>query len=81
MKTSSGFEYKIEESRLKNYELVEALADLESNPLSLPKVLRLLLGDQVESLKNHLRSSDGTVSTEALMEEVKEIFESGQLKK
>ncbi|HEO8382893.1 TPA: hypothetical protein VBX40_001158, partial [Streptococcus agalactiae] len=51
MKTSSGFEYKIEESRLKNYELVEALADLESNPLSLPKVLRLLLGDQVESLK------------------------------
>ncbi|HFZ6457172.1 TPA: hypothetical protein ACGMY3_000157 [Streptococcus agalactiae] len=32
MKTSSGFEYKIEESRLKNYELVEALADLESNP-------------------------------------------------
>ncbi|HGD5674847.1 TPA: hypothetical protein ACIZUS_001041 [Streptococcus agalactiae] len=61
MKTSSGFEYKIEESRLKNYELVEALADLESNPLSLPKVLRLLLGDQVESLKNHLRASDGTV--------------------
>lgn len=81
MKTSSGFEYKIEESRLKNYELVEALADLESNPLSLPKVLRLLLGDQVESLKNHLRASDGTVLTEALMEEVKEIFESGQLKK
>ncbi|CZT38831.1 hypothetical protein [Streptococcus agalactiae] len=81
MKTSSGFEYKIEESRLKNYELVEALADLESNPLSLPKVLRLLLGDQVESLKNHLRSEDGTVSTEAIMEEVKEIFESGQLKK
>ncbi|MCC9894719.1 hypothetical protein HK149_01525 [Streptococcus agalactiae] len=81
MKTSSGFEYKIEESRLKNYELVEALADLESNPLSLPKVLRLLLGDQVESLKNHLRARDGTVSTEALMEEVKEIFESGQLKK
>ncbi|HGK6894140.1 TPA: hypothetical protein ACJ5R0_001871 [Streptococcus agalactiae] len=81
MKTSSGFEYKIEESRLKNYELVEALADLESNPLSLPKVLRLLLGDQVESLKNHLCASDGTVSTEALMEEVKEIFESGQLKK
>ncbi|MFS5124372.1 hypothetical protein V2T15_07150 [Streptococcus agalactiae] len=81
MKTSSGFEYKIEESRLKNYELVEALADLESNPLSLPKVLRLLLGDQVESLKNHLRASDGTVSTKALMEEVKEIFESGQLKK
>ncbi|MEE3765705.1 hypothetical protein V2H07_01080 [Streptococcus agalactiae] len=81
MKTSSGFEYKIEESRLKNYELVEALADLESNPLSLPKVLRLLLGDQVESLKNHLRASDGTVSMEALMEEVKEIFESGQLKK
>ncbi|MFT0822827.1 hypothetical protein [Streptococcus agalactiae] len=81
MKTSSGFEYKIEESRLKNYELVEALAELETSPLLLPKVLRLLLGHQVEDLKNHLRSEDGTVSTEAIMEEVKEIFESGQLKK
>ncbi|EPV91339.1 hypothetical protein SAG0014_12365, partial [Streptococcus agalactiae FSL S3-586] len=31
METKSGFKYEIEESRLKNYELVEALAELETS--------------------------------------------------
>ncbi len=41
-KTSSGFEYKIEESRLKNYELYRHEADLENTGCSLPKSLMLV---------------------------------------
>ncbi|OHX26863.1 hypothetical protein BKX95_07970 [Streptococcus iniae] len=80
MKTKSGFECEISQARLDNYELVEALGELDTNPLKLPKVLNLLLGEQVETLKNHLRDGDGFVSTEAIMDEVKEIFELTKVK-
>ncbi|WP_353315705.1 hypothetical protein, partial [Streptococcus uberis] len=63
-----------------NYELVEALGELETNPLKLPSVLNLLLGDQVNKLKDHLRDKDGFVSTESIMNEVKEIFELSKAK-
>ncbi|GAA5348270.1 hypothetical protein SuUB15_10980 [Streptococcus uberis] len=80
MKTKSGFEFKISKARLDNYELVEALGELETNPLKLPSVLNLLLGDQVNKLKDHLRDKDGFVSTESIMNEVKEIFELSKAK-
>lgn len=80
MKTKSGFEFKISKARLDNYELVEALGELETNPLKLPSVLNLLLGDQVNKLKDHLRDKDGLVSTESIMNEVKEIFELSKAK-
>ncbi|MCK1227504.1 hypothetical protein [Streptococcus uberis] len=80
MKTKSGFEFKISKARLDNYELVEALGELEINPLKLPSVLNLLLGDQVNKLKDHLRDKDGFVSTESIMNEVKEIFELSKAK-
>lgn len=80
MKTKSGFEFEISKARLDNYELVEALGELETNPLKLPSVLNLLLGDQVNKLKDHLRDKDGLVSTESIMNEVKEIFELSKAK-
>lgn len=79
--TSTGFAYEISEKRLNNYELVESLADMEENPLSFPKVMKLLLGDQVTDLKDHVRDEEGFVSTEALMAECKEIFDNQQVKK
>ena len=81
-KTKSGFEYKIAEARLKNYELIEALSDLDDDPLALPKVVRLLLGKELaDKLKNHVRTPDGLVPSEKLSDEIKEIFESqNQLK-
>ncbi|WP_238385792.1 hypothetical protein [Streptococcus sp. S784/96/1] len=81
-KTSTGFEFEIEDTVKDDYELVEALAELEVNGLMLPKVMRKLLGDKVEDLKNHIRADDGHVSTQKLMAELKEIFsEQGNLKK
>jgi phage protein len=75
--TKSGFTYSISEKNIRNYELVEALGELETNPLLLPRVMNLLLGkEQAQKLKEHLRDEDGIVDTEQITSELKNIFES-----
>lgn len=74
--TKTGFAYSVLEKNLKNYELVEVLGELESNPLALPKVLKLLLGkEQTDKLKDHVRDKDGIVDTEKISDELRDIFE------
>lgn len=74
--TKTGFTYSVLEKNLKNYELVEVLGELESNPLALPKVLKLLLGkEQTDKLKDHVRDKDGIVDTEKISDELRDIFE------
>ncbi|RDW21042.1 hypothetical protein CWR48_04310 [Oceanobacillus arenosus] len=76
-KTKSGFEYKISKARLDNYELVEAIGDLDTNPLAITKVVDLLLGkENKDSLKEHVRDDDGIVSVTSLSNELTEIFTS-----
>jgi len=76
-KTKSGFHYLIPEKRLDNYELLEAISDVESNPLLMPKVLKLLFGqEQTEKLKKHLADKEGLISMEKMTDEIQEIFES-----
>lgn len=75
-KTKSGFEYKILKERLDNYELLEAIGELDTNPLILSKVVIMLLGkEQTEKLKDHLRTEDGLVPAEKMSEEITEIFQ------
>ena len=74
-KTSSGFEFAIQKNTLDNYELVEALGDIDTNPFVLTKVVNLLLGkEQKEQLKEHVRDEEGIVTTTALMAEIEDIF-------
>lgn len=81
-KTSTGFEYEVDDKRLGNYELLEAISEVDDNPLALPRVIKLLLGvDGSKALKDHVRDEEGIVSAEKLSEEIKEIFESPTLKK
>ena len=76
-KTSSGFEYEILEEQLNNYELLESIAELEENALVLPKVVNMLLGkEQKDKLTNHLRTKDGMVPLDKMMNEITEIFQS-----
>lgn len=76
-KTASGFDYEISKARLENYELIEALSEVDENPLLLPKTVNLLLGkEQANKLKDHLRDSENLVSTEKLSNEIMEIFQS-----
>ena len=77
--TKSGFEYSIPKKNLNNYELVEVLGEVDTNPLLLPKVLKLLLGkEQVEKLKNHLRDADGIIDTKKMTAELEDIFKAQQ---
>lgn len=74
-KTSTGFSYQISEERLNNYELLEAIGQLEDNPLVLAKVIQLLLGpDLAKKLKDHVRTASGIVPADRITDEVKEIF-------
>lgn len=78
-KTSTGFSYEIDEKALNNFELLDMLGDLEENPLLLPKIIKLILGEeQKKALYDHVRDKDGTVPTDRIEEELTEIFLSGQ---
>ena len=75
-KTKSGFSYELDKDRLNNYELLEAIEELEENPLVLSRVVNLLLGkEQTKKLKDHLRTENGIVPTEKMSEEITEIFQ------
>ncbi|MBR5577549.1 MAG: hypothetical protein IKW28_00975 [Lachnospiraceae bacterium] len=75
-KTRSGFEFQLDENVMNNMELIEGLAAVDQGDITaLPKVLVKLLGSETkEALYNHVRSEDGRVPIDLLVEEVKEIF-------
>ena len=81
-KTSTGFEFDIEDERLDDMELVDIMAEIDENPLLMPKLCKMLLGDeQKKRLYDHLPSEDGTVPIEATTNAIQEIFTSpGDLK-
>lgn len=56
-KTSSGFEYQIADGALDDWEVLEALVDIENGHYSAAvKILKLLLGDeQAKQLKEYCR--------------------------
>ena len=65
-KTSTGFEFDIEDERLDDMELVDIMAEIDENPLLMPKLCKMLLGEeQKKRLYDHLRSEDGRVPIEA----------------
>ena len=81
-KTSTGFEFDIEDERLDDMELVDIMEEIDENPLLMPKLCKMLLGEeQKKRLYDHLRSEDGRVPIEATTNAIQEIFDSpGDLK-
>ena len=81
-KTSTGFDFDIEDERLDDMELVDIMAEIDENPLLMPKLCKMLLGEeQKKRLYDHLRSEDGRVPIEATTNAIQEIFNSpGDLK-
>jgi len=75
--TTSGFNYEIPEENLNNYELLEELGELDTNPLALGRVVNLLLGkDQANALKNHVRTDTNIVPSDKMTNEITEILQS-----
>ena len=75
-KTKSGFKFEISKRVLDNYELMEVIAEADENPMMIPKVLTMLLGESKKDLMEHVREDDGIVPADKMMEELADIFDS-----
>lgn len=76
-KTSTGFEFKIEDDVLDDYELLEVISEVDRGDYGkVTEMVEMLLGtEQKEKLKEHVRNENGKVSAAKIMDEVKDIFE------
>lgn len=74
--TESGFEFELEDDILDDYELLEVLHKIDKGDYGLvPDMVEKLLGvEQKESLKNHIRTDKGKVSSSRMMDEIMQIF-------
>ena len=79
-KLANGFEYKIEEDHLDDFEMFENLCAIDRDANNIGLVIDVfvdLLGeDQYKALKEHLRNKKGKISTRAMVEALHEILES-----
>ena len=61
-KTTTGFEFQVDPDDLNDMELVEKFAEVEENPLKLPKVITAVLGDdQKKAFYEHHRAKNGRI--------------------
>lgn len=77
-KTRTGYEYEFNEDLINDMEVIDALADVTSgeNVLALSAVMKKLFApDERAKLYDHVRTEDGRVPTDALMEEIRDIME------
>ncbi|WP_427814287.1 hypothetical protein ACQKTA_04160 [Enterococcus sp. 22-H-5-01] len=75
--TKSGFSYQLSKDRLNNYELLEAIGEVEESPLALSKALNLMLGKkQAQQLKDHVRNAEDIVPMDKMEAEMTEMFTS-----
>lgn len=76
--TTTGFHYDVDDEIRDDMELLEGLIAIDNGDLqALPKVLVSILGQkQKDALYDHCRSEKGRVSSQKVMAELKEIFES-----
>ncbi len=76
-KTSSGFDFTISKDVINDYELVENLGELDTNPLMLGTIVRQILGkEQTAKLKDHIRNENGIVPIDKMTQEIIGIFQS-----
>ena len=77
--TKSGFKFEISDKALDDYEILELMADVDSNALLVPKIFEKLLGTkQKENLIKFLKKRDGYASTEKMAKILEEILLSSQ---
>lgn len=75
-KTASGFAWQVEGEFGDDYELLEAIRRVDSNPTAVVDVIELSLGrEQAQRLKEHLRAQNGRVRISDMQTELSEIFQ------
>ena len=76
-KTSTGFKFSIDEEMLNDWELLEDLAELDTDNGKVVQVSKRLLAEDYEKLKEHCRNEcTGRVSVTKMVEELSGIFDS-----
>ena len=76
--TSNGFNFKISDEALDDWELVETLDELEENPQRMVKVAKILLGtEQLNALKESCKEN-GRVSLKKMTSEITDILNSSK---
>ena len=74
--TSTGFDFELDEKVLDNMELLDAIAESETDPMAISRVCRLLLGKEGRGrLYGCLRQEDGRVPVEAVSAALLEVFD------
>ena len=81
-KTSSGFDFHLDEEKTDDYEFLEMVCEIDNGKVSLvPKMAIQLLGkDQMNALKEHVRDSNGKVSARQIADEIGEIMANSKTK-
>lgn len=74
-KTKTGFQFKIEEEVLNDYELIEMFAEVDENPLLVPKLVKTILGEeQKNKLIDHVRDEKGIAKADKIAMELENIL-------
>lgn len=79
-KTQSGFEFELEEDVLNDYELLEALREIDKGDEgAIVDVMNIILSkDQLKALKEHLRNEKGRVGAIEMITEFAEIMKASK---
>ena len=72
--TSKVLKYSISEKLLESYDFLDIVSQVDDNLLKLPKLVKLLFGENAEKFINHLRDKDGLVSQKEVSDTILEIF-------
>jgi len=77
-KLKDGFEVQLSEDTLNSWEFLELLSDIDEGEYGLiVKAARLLLGKEgVKALKEHIRTEDGKVPADTMVNAISELMES-----
>ena len=74
--TKSGFKFTMDEAVLDDMELIDVMANIETDASNMSKFVLMVLGpDQRSKLYEHLRNKDGRVPSSKVYEEILEMFE------
>ena len=77
-KLKDGFEVQLSEDTRNSWEFLELLSDIDEGEYGLiVKAARLLLGKEgVKALKEHIRTEDGKVPADTMVNAISELMES-----
>lgn len=75
IKTSTGFEWDVDDAHKDDQELVDLCLEIDESPQRYPKLLTHILGaDGRKALYEHVRGEDGIVKASMVLKEMEDII-------